>query len=84
MTIDVAGEVDEIVHRFLPANRGPGRVGEDDSFAELGMNSVALLEMVVQLEDRFGIDLTDDPGKLAGIDSLRAGREWVTGKVARR
>lgn len=65
---DVSGQVCEIVARVcrLP----PSRVGEDDRFRDdLGIDSLAKLEVVVQVERAFGRRFDDD--QAATIDSVR-------------
>lgn len=78
---DITAEIDRIVQRFLPANHGDEQLSADDSLADSGLNSVSLLEIIVALEDRFGIELTTEPEVLTGLDSRSALHKLVMHKV---
>lgn len=66
----VASEVERIIHRFAPKNSANDRISVEVSFADLGLNSVSFLEMIIALEDRFEVALTAQFDELARIESL--------------
>ena len=81
-TIDVVGEVRAfIVERFL-FGQGADTLPNDDSFLESGIvDSTGVLEIVMFVEQRFGIKVKDEeliPDNLDSIDKVAA---FVTRKL---
>ena len=59
----VRARVCEIFHRYVDPNLRAGLEQPDDQLqlgADLGLDSLTLMEIVLRLEDAFGISITDD------------------------
>jgi len=54
-------------------------LGEDESFTGRGVDSLAVVELVMDLEDAFGIELTED--EVVGAPTVGALVDVVLGKA---
>jgi acyl carrier protein len=57
----------------------PGQLHDDATFAELAVDSLALVEYCMALEDRLGISLPED--EVAGTATVGAFTDLVAGKT---
>jgi acyl carrier protein len=80
-TQDVLAEVRAyIVDRFL-FGQGGDRLGNDDSFLERSLiDSTGILEVVMYLEQRYGIKVSDDELVPDNLDSLNRIAAFVARK----
>jgi acyl carrier protein len=67
MTIDVATRTIQVIARQLGIE--PGTVTRDTHLDELGVNSLQLVEIIMELEDIFGIEI--DQNAAEAKDSLK-------------
>lgn len=54
--MDVLAELNKIAEEY----RGEGNLKEGDSFADLGFDSLDKVELVMAIEEKFGITFPDD------------------------
>lgn len=71
--------VREVAMRHLPPTAA--RLEPDSALIAAGMTSVALLELLVALEDRFGVSLTTSTADLTEAGTLASLQELVKRKV---
>jgi acyl carrier protein len=57
---EVLAEVIEIVRRFVPADKNPVIAESSAIVADLGVNSLLVLDLVLALEDRYGVSIDDE------------------------
>jgi len=63
----------------------PETIAEDKSLIEhYGVDSVSLLELVVGLEEQFGIVIGDDEFKVSHFETVQALAEFARGKLAEK
>jgi acyl carrier protein len=54
--MDILAQLNEIAQEY----RGEGNLNRGDSFADLGFDSLDKVELVMAIEDKFGITFPDD------------------------
>ncbi|QGZ66308.1 acyl carrier protein [Paraburkholderia acidisoli] len=54
-------------------------IADTSSFADLGCDSIELLEIVMAVEDEFGIEVSDDDGDK--LKTVQQAIDYVTAKV---
>ncbi len=76
MTDDVVAEITRLIHKLMPELEEA--VTSDSTFEELGMDSLARVDLLTAAEDTFGIKVPDealenilDVRSLAGLVSER-------------
>lgn len=65
--MDILAELNKIAEEY----RGEGNLKEGDSFADLGFDSLDKVELVMAIEEKFGITFPDDI-KIDTVDELIA------------
>ena len=69
--------------RAIGRGEGLDRVGDDGSLLEAGvLDSLAMMELIEQIEARHGIRVTEDEMTPEHFDSVRAIEAFVRGKTA--
>lgn len=63
--MDILAELNKIAEEY----RGEGGLKAGDSFADLGFDSLDKVELVMAIEDKFGITFPDDV-KVETVDEL--------------
>ena len=71
--MDILKELNEIVKEY----RGDGELNVGDNFTDLGFDSLDKVELVMAIEDKFGITFPDD-GVVNTVDELIAKIEDLT------
>jgi acyl carrier protein len=76
----------EELHRILVDMAGLGPLvaagGRDTSYEELGIDSLGFLEVQVELQQRFGIEIPE--ADAAGINTLGATVDYINQRIAER
>ena len=72
----VPAEVIAIIARKLP-DKGD-RINLSDNLRDLGLESIDALEMVFDLEEKFGIEISDD--QIAGVKTVGEAADLVISK----
>lgn len=65
--MDILAELNKIAEEY----RGEGNLKEGDAFADLGFDSLDKVELVMAIEEKFGITFPDDI-KIDTVDELIA------------
>lgn len=60
--IDKKQEVTDFIVRYILENEVVTKVNLNDKLSDLGMDSLDFTEMVIEVEDRFGINLSPKKG----------------------
>ena len=70
--------------RTLDLEVDPDEIGEDDLLfgGDLGLHSMAAMEIVVGLEEEFGLEVTDEDLRLELFDSVRSISRYVESALA--
>ena len=73
-----------VVDKFM-FGEGADKLSNDTSFLETGLiDSTGVLELVMFLEEKFGVKVADDEMLPENLDSLKAIGAFVSGKLAAR
>ncbi len=79
---DVERQVKEMIVERCFLDTTPDRIGDDDDLMEVvGLDSVQILEVVVGLEENFGITFEDTDFDLENFRNVGAIARYVRGKV---
>ena len=70
--------------RTLNLGIEPDEIGDDDLLfgGDLGLHSMAAMEVIVGLEEEFGLEVADDDLRLELLDSVRSMSEYIQSEVA--
>ena len=73
-----------VVVRTLSLEIEPGEIGSDDELfgGGLGLNSMATIEIIVGLEEEFGIDVPDEDLRVELFDNVRSMADYVRSRVS--
>jgi len=78
---DIEGQIKEMIVERCFLKVAPEDIGDEDDLMEsVGLDSVQLLEVVVGLEENFGITFEDEDFSIENFQSVRAIAECVRGK----
>ena len=81
MTERIEDRLKRMIVQRLFLKLTPAEIAEDKSLlSEYGVDSVSLLELVVGLEEEFGLVVGDDEFKVANFETVAALAEFVRGK----
>lgn len=70
-----------IIDNFIFDDRA-NKLNDDDSFLEQGIiDSTGVLELVMFVEETFGIEVADEDVVPENLDSVRGVTEYVTGRL---
>ena len=58
-------------------DRTPETIGEDDDLVEMGMDSLAILRLMLFIEETFGVDLSDEGLMDEGLSTVKAIAERI-------
>ena len=73
-----------VVDKFM-FGEGADKLGNDSSFLETGLiDSTGVLELVMFLEEKFGVKVADEEMLPENLDSVRLIAAFVTRKLASR
>jgi acyl carrier protein len=76
---ETATEIKEIVTKFAKDKAGLANATESTSFKnDLGISSASLIDIVLELEDTFGLTIEDD--ELKQIDTIGAAAALIDAK----
>jgi acyl carrier protein len=79
---ELAGRIREIIVERLFLEIEPDDIGEDDSLTDAyGVDSVRLFDMIVGLEEDFGVSFEDEELKLKNFDTVGAIAARVAAKL---
>jgi len=53
-------------------DRTPETIGEDEDLVEMGMDSLAILRLMLFIEETFGVDLSDEGLLDEGLSTVKA------------
>lgn len=76
---DIDGALRALVAERLHLD--PGEVAADASLQGLGVDSAALLDLIIGVEDAFEIDVPDQDVTLDNFGSVGAIRRYVVGRI---
>lgn len=57
--MDIPLDFQDILRTHLPFS-GAGELTDDDDLSDLGLDSMGLVAVMADLEDRYGVELTDE------------------------
>ena len=81
MTRDfIKNELKQIFVSVLRSNVDPASVQDTGVINQLGIDSIKSLEILIWVEDRFGIEIADEDLSAKLLDSLDALSEYVISK----
>lgn len=70
----------EVFVEALRLDLNPAHIGEADLIAQLGIDSIVLMEILTQVENRFEIIIEDEDVSPALVDSLDAFASYIAKK----
>lgn len=57
--MDIPSDFQDILRRHLPFS-GEGELGNDDDLSDLGLDSMGLVALMADIEDRYDVELPDE------------------------
>jgi acyl carrier protein len=70
----------EVFITALRLDINPADIGKADLIAQLGIDSIVLMEIITQVENRFGIIIEDEDVSPALVDSLDTFAAYIAKK----
>jgi acyl carrier protein len=78
---EIKDRLRRIIVQALRLNRDPESIPDNDLTSELGLDSINSLEVLIWVENEFGIQIDDEDLSVALINSLDVLAEYVEKKV---
>jgi len=59
------------------------KISDNDDLFQLGLNSINIIEMIVKIEEAFGIEFDDEGLTLEGLQTINKLENYIKNKIGR-
>lgn len=73
----IATDLHDFIFQELIFSSDPDSFSDDENLIEAGLDSMAIMRLVIFIEERFGVSLPDNEIEPENIQTIQALQQWI-------